>query len=85
MAILIYALCALAAFACAVLLVLGARRTRSRMLFWSGLCFVGLALVNLMVVVAAATGDPGALWNARLLVALGAVALLLYGLIVEER
>ena len=85
MAILTYALCALAALACAVLLLLGARRSRSRMLFWSGLCFVGLALNNLMVVAAAAQGVPEALSDVRLLVALGAVGLLLYGLIVEER
>ena len=85
MAEVIYALCALTALACAVLLLLAARRTRSRMLFWSGLCFVGLALTNGLVVVDEMSGRPSALWTARLLLALGSVIVLLYGLIVEER
>jgi hypothetical protein len=85
MAEVIYALCALTALACAVLLLLAARRTRSRMLFWSGLCFVGLALTNGLVVVDEMSGRPSALWTARLLLALGSVVVLLYGLIVEER
>ena len=85
MAEVIYALCALTALACAVLLLLAARRTRSRMLFWSGLCFVGLALTNGLVVVDEMSGRPSALWTARLLLALGSVLVLLYGLIVEER
>jgi hypothetical protein len=85
MAGLIYALCALTALACAVLLLLAARRTRSRMLFWSGLCFSGFALTNGMIVADAVHGTPDALWTPRLLVALGSVVVLLYGLIVEER
>ena len=43
MAVLIYVLCAMTALVCAVLLLLGSRRAGSRMLFWSGLCFAGLA------------------------------------------
>lgn len=85
MAELIYALCALTALACAVLLLLAARRTRSRMLFWSALCFAGFALTNGMIVVDDCRSTPNALWTPRLLVALGSVLVLLYGLIVEER
>ena len=85
MAGLIYALCALTALACAVLLLLAARRTRSRMLFWSALCFGGFALTNGMIVADEVRGTPNALWTPRLLVALGSVIVLLYGLIVEER
>ena len=87
MAVLIYALCSITALACGVLLLLGARRTRSRMLFWSGLCFGGLALSNALVVVDAVDAVlPG--WNfgtIRLVVSLVAVSLLLYGLIFEEK
>ena len=85
MAELIYALCALTALACAVMLMLAARRTRSRMLFWSGLCFVGFALTNGMIVADDLRNTPNDLWTPRLLVALGSVVVLLYGLIVEER
>jgi len=85
MAGLIYALCALTALACAVLLLLAARRTHSRMLFWSGLCFVGFAATNGMIVVDDLRGTPNALWTPRLVIALVAVLVLLYGLIVEER
>ena len=85
MAELIYALCALTALACAVLLMFAARRTRSRMLFWSGLCFAGFALTNGMIVVGDWRNAPDELWTPRLLVALGSIIVLLYGLIVEER
>ena len=79
----IYALCALTALACAVLLLLGARRTGSRMLFWSGLCFGGLALSNgLIVVDKLVAPDLGTL---RLAVSLLSVSLLLYGLVFEEK
>ena len=85
MAMLIYALCALTALACAILLLLGARRSGSRMLLWSGLCFAGLALTNGLIVVDAVSGDATDLGTWRLLVSLGAVMLLLYGLVFEEK
>ena len=79
----IYALCALAALACTVLLLLGAQRTGSRMLFWSGLCFAGLALSNgLIVVDKLVVPDLGTL---RLAISLLSVSLLLYGLVFEEK
>lgn len=86
MAVLIYALCALTALVCAALLLLGARRTGSRMLFWSGLCFACFSITNAMVVIDGVESFlPG--WDfgtARLAVALVGVSLLLYGLIFEE-
>lgn len=85
MAMLIYALCALTALACAVLLLLGARRSGSRMLLWSGLCFCGLALTNALIVVDALDLTAENLWTARLVIALGSIALLLYGLVFEEK
>ena len=85
MAGLIYALCACTALACAVMLLLASHRTRSRMLFWSGLCFVGFAMTNGLIVVDEIRGTPNMLWMPRLLLALGAVVVLLYGLIVEDR
>ena len=51
MAEFVYILCALTSAACAGLLFMAYRRTGARLLFWSGLCFVGLALNNLLLVV----------------------------------
>jgi archaellum biogenesis protein FlaJ (TadC family) len=47
----IYILCALTAILCTVLLVRGYRQSRARLLFWSALCFAGLALNNILLVV----------------------------------
>lgn len=84
MALLIYTLCALTALACSVMLFLSARRTGSRMLFWSGLCFAGLTLTNLLVIGDTFVLPDNILGPLRLTSALIAVALLLYGLIFEE-
>lgn len=84
MAVPVYALCALVALVCAGLLLVRARSGRSRMLFWSGLCFVGLFVTNVLAVVdiAVLAGQPLLRW--RLVTALAAICLLLYGLIFED-
>lgn len=50
MAGIIYGLCAVTAFTCFWLLVQGYNRTRYRLLLWGGLCFAGLTLNNVLVV-----------------------------------
>ena len=55
------------------------------MLFWSGLCFAGLTVTNLMVIVDHYGFPDNDLSPLRLGSALIAIALLLYGLIFEER
>lgn len=50
MAELVYALCFLTSAAVSFLLLRGYRRTRTPLLLWSGLGFVGLCLNNLMLV-----------------------------------
>jgi hypothetical protein len=85
MAEVIYALCALTSFACAWLLLRSYIRNGYRVLFWSGLCFVGLTVNNVLLVldkVVFVTIDLS-IW--RLLAALIALLLLLYGLIYEEK
>ena len=85
MATLVYALCALTSAACAVLLLRGYASSRARLLLWSGLCFVGLATNNLLLLIdkrVVPTLDLS-LW--RSLPALAGVALLLYGLVWETR
>lgn len=85
MILLIYTLCALTSLACAVLLHLAARRSGSRMLFWCGLCFDFFTASNILVIVDHYLLPDVALWPARLATGLVAVAVLLYGLIFEER
>ena len=85
MAAAIYTLCALTAFACAVLLLRGWRASRSVMLFWCGLCFVGLTINNVVVVLDELVLPLRDLSPWRLSIGLVSVSLLLYGLIFEER
>jgi hypothetical protein len=43
-----YILCAITSLACALLLWRGYRKSGVRLLFWSGICFFGLALDNVV-------------------------------------
>jgi len=45
-----YTLCALTALACTWLLLRAWARTRARLLFWSGLCFAGLTVNNVVLI-----------------------------------
>jgi Family of unknown function (DUF5985) len=77
----VFVLCALTSLACAVLLLRGWRRSRQRLLLWSGLCFVGLALNNVLLVVDLRLTPDRDLSLFRTLPALVGVACLLYGCI----
>ncbi len=46
----VYILCALTSLFCAILLWRSYRRNRTALLMWSTLCFVGLAINNLLLV-----------------------------------
>jgi hypothetical protein len=77
----VYILCALTSVLCATLLWRRYRATRTRLLFWSSLCFVGLALNNAFLfadLVLVPTIDLSALRHAT---ALGALCVLIYGLV----
>jgi len=78
----VYALCALTSFAAAALLARGYLQSRTRLLLWSSLCFTGLAISNLMLVIDL-TFFPSTieLLIVRQIPALIGVALLLYGLV----
>jgi hypothetical protein len=80
MAGLIYGDCALTALLCAGLLLRAYRKSRYRLLLWSGLCFVGLTLNNLLVVMDKLIVRID-LATPRVVVALLATLILLYGLI----
>ncbi|MBC6983532.1 hypothetical protein H8B08_17435 [Caulobacter sp. 17J80-11] len=68
---------------CAALLVRSYLRTRTRLLLWSALCFVLLALNNLFVVGDMILLPSVDLTLGRQLSALAAVCVLLYGFIWE--
>jgi hypothetical protein len=51
MASVVYALCGLTATGCAVLLVRSYRLSRGRLLLWASICFIGLALNNIVLFV----------------------------------
>lgn len=82
---LVYVLCALTSLACAVLLYRGYRRSHTRLLFWSAVCFVGLAANNLLLIVDLRVVPAIDLSAWRLLPALIGVAALVTGLIWESR
>lgn len=79
----VYLLCAATSTACAVLLLRAHRRTGTPLLLWSGLCFVGLALNNTILVVDLLLVPDVDLSTWRLVPAALGVALLLYGLVWE--
>jgi hypothetical protein len=82
---LVYSLCLAASALCAALLVRAFLATRSRLLLWSALCFVCLAVNNLLVVVDMLLLPSVDLAMARQAAALIGIALLLYGFIWEAR
>ena len=83
MANLVYILCALTSLACAVLLLRKYGQSRVRLLLWSGLCFLGLALNNtlLFIDLRVVPAVDLSIWRS-VPVVLG-LGVLLYGLIWE--
>ena len=83
MADLVYVLCSLTSLACAVLLLRGWRRSRAPLLLWSGICFVGFFLNNVLLLVQlpGLSLETQEAW--RILPALLGVLALLYGLVME--
>ena len=81
---LVYSLCALTSLACAVLLLRAYERRRTKLLMWSGVAFVGLALNNVLLFVDLVVMPGNDLILVRTLCALAAVGLLLYGLVWES-
>ena len=80
----VYLLCALTSIVCATMLFTGYRHSKTRLLFWSSLCFAGLALNNMLLFVDLIIVPEVDLAIWRSAVALGAMLLLLYGLISES-
>lgn len=78
----VYILCALTSVACAVLLLRAWKRTESRLLLWSGLCFAVLAINNILLFVdLVLLPDAVDLYLPRLITGVVSASILLYGLI----
>lgn len=84
MATIIYSLCALTCVACAALLYRAYHQTRMHLLLWSSLCFVGLTVSNVFLVLDRVVYPEADLSIPRLSIALVSVLLLLVGLIWER-
>jgi hypothetical protein len=69
---------------CATLLMRGYFRGRKSLLLWSGLCFAGLTISNLLIFVDLVLIPDIDLYRYRLATAALAMLLLLYGLIWES-
>ncbi len=80
---LVYLLCFGASSACMVLLIRGYVRSRTKLLLYSALCFVGLALNNLLVFVDLVLLPTLDLSMLRAGVICASLAVLLYGFVWE--
>jgi hypothetical protein len=81
----VYVLCAVTSIICAALLYRGYAASRTRLLFWSSLCFVALALNNALLLVDLYVLPATNLAATRGSVALLGLMVLLYGLVQESR
>lgn len=79
----VYLLNFLASLSVAVLLFRGYSQSRARLLFWSALCFVGLALNNALLFVDLVLLPTVDLTTVRSVAALAGMLVLLFGLIWE--
>ncbi|MGH9501757.1 MAG: DUF5985 family protein [Terriglobales bacterium] len=84
MAAVVYLLGALTSLTCAVLLLRGYSRGKRKLLLWSGLCFAGLAVSNVLIFIDLVVVPDVNLYRLRLATAAVAMVLLLYGLIWES-
>jgi hypothetical protein len=78
---LVFILCALTSLGCAVLLYRGYRRSHVRLLFWSSVCFLGMAAHNALRLVDVLRDAATDMAWVSALPALVGVLFLLYGLI----
>ncbi|MGH8259792.1 MAG: DUF5985 family protein [Steroidobacteraceae bacterium] len=82
----VYILCGLTSILCAILLLRGWRETRARLLFWASLCFVCLAIDNVVVFIDFVATPPTVdLFWWRTPPAILGMFLLIYGLIRDAK
>lgn len=81
----VYVLCVLTSILCAALLLRSYRQTRSSLLLWSMLCFAGLAVHNVLMLLDLIFLPDIDLRLVRSISGLVAVSLLVTGLVWESR
>jgi hypothetical protein len=81
----VYLLCAATSIVCGVLLLRGYHLSKTQLLFWASLCFLGLAINNVILFVDLIILPGVDLFWWRTLPAIGGMVILLYGLISECR
>ena len=81
MASLVYLLCAITSLICASLLLRSYLANRTPLLFWSSLCFIGLAMNNILLFIDLVIVPTIDLSLYRTLCALIGVVVLVFGLI----
>jgi uncharacterized protein DUF5985 len=79
----VYLLCAITGIVCALMLFNRYRENRTRLLFWSSLCFAGLAANNVLLFVDLIILPQIDLSFLRSGVSVASMAVLLYGIIWE--
>jgi hypothetical protein len=79
----VYLLCLLTSLLCAVLLVRSYWRSRTKLLLWTALCFIGLASNNFFLFFDVIVLPQIDLLPLRHLSTLAAIAVLLYGFVWE--
>lgn len=84
MALAVYVLSALTSLAVAILLLRGYGKSRARLLLWSGLCFAGITLNNILLIVDFLTGPELDLSTIRSVPALLGLLILIYGMIFDS-
>jgi heme A synthase len=83
MAELVHILCACTSLVCAALLARGYQQSRKKLLFWSSLCFGGLAVNNVLAVIDFRADVDLALY--RPLTGLISIAVLVFALVWESK
>lgn len=81
----VYIACAITCSVCALLLLRGYMQTGVRLMFWAGICFIGLTLNNVLLFIDVILLPQVDLFFWRAISALAGLCALLYGLIWEGR
>jgi hypothetical protein len=82
--VIVYILCAAASFTCTLLLLRSYVRNRVRLLLWSGLCFIGLTINNVILFFDVVIFPDTDLYPLRITATIIGLSFLLYGFIWES-
>lgn len=85
MALALYVLTSLTTLLCAVLLLRAYASVRKQLLLWSALCFIGLTVSNLLVIIDNVIFPQVDFYSYRLGATAVAMGLLVFGLVWESR